>query len=849
VSSGDGNPVFPLLLANNFEGGTNGTTISTSNSGGSSGHAFDVVTISATAALAYSNTTAAHGLLSMVASTGATAGQALAEWSRNSVGFQVGLWGRAYINLSGYPTSADSVVSFINGATVLARIQVTGSGKIALENSPGSNIVTFTTVIPKNQWVRVEFSVYFPYGTANGSMDVRLYLVQDSLVITEEHAFTGLNLGSLQPDEVLFGWAGAADANQPSMYMDDLQVNNVTWPGPVLGSPPAPGLLGPYVFRSPPPRRARTGSGGSCAGGVAGPGNATVVVYQRPAPQIPHPAPRRAVWRGLASRISTPLGSLTVTRPVFPRRAPQRAITGSNLACGDGQAGPGNTVTPLACQRRAASRGAPRRALWHGLASAISTPLGSPGPRLPLEARSPAPRRAVWRGLASRIVTPLGSPGPRLPLQARSPAPRRARAGAAGLCAAGVLAPFPPPQAPLPHPVIQHIQPRRAVTRGLASPVPTPLGSPGPRLPLEARSPAPRRVTWRGLASRVVTPLGASGPRLPLEARSPAPRRALWHGIASQIVTPLGSPGPRLPLEARSPAPRRAVWRGLASRIVTPLGSLQAPRKPGQYPPRNIRATVGPGRTAGGIAAGQNLAPAAGQRTPPPVPRRIPARAAIGHGTVAGGIASRVTTPLGQPGPRLPLEARSPAPRRALWRGFASAVVTPLGSPGPKLPPEARSPAPRRALWHGLASAISTPRGGPGPRLPLEARSPAPRRVTWRGLASHVPTPLGSQPSPAPRPVLQHPAPRRVTWHGLASRIVTPLGSPGPRLPLQARSPAPRRATTGPGMTAGGVHGPPGPAGKPVTFGTGYPRTAWDASVPGSQWHDGYPRIEWPSGD
>ena len=50
-------------------------------------------------------------------------------------------------------------------------------------------------------------------------------------------------------------------------------------------------------------------------------------------------------------------------------------------------------------------------------------------------------------------------------------------------------------------------------------------------------------------------------------------------------------------------------------------------------------------------------------------------------------------------------------------------------------------------------------------------------------------------------------------------------------------------------MTAGGVHGPPGPAGKPVTFGTGYPRTAWDASVPGSQWHDGYPRIEWPSGD
>ena len=57
----------------------------------------------------------------------------------------------------------------------------------------------------------------------------------------------------------------------------------------------------------------------------------------------------------------------------------------------------------------------------------------------------------------------------------------------------------------------------------------------------------------------------------------------------------------------------------------------------------------------------------------------------IGRGTVAGGIASPIVTPLGTlPALHRPLppQAIRPAPHRALWRGLASSIVTP-----PPVPP------------------------------------------------------------------------------------------------------------------------------------------------------------------
>ena len=238
--------------------------------------------------------------------------------------------------------------------------------------------------------------------------------------------------------------------------------------------------------------------------------------------------------------------------------------------------------------------------------------------------------------------------------------------------------------------------------------------------------PRPQRAFWRGIAARVpaAAPLTAYQ-RPPPPPRSPAPHRALWHGHTAP-PTPLGAPQVTVPVvEFRPPPPQRVLWRGLANLTsrtppVTPVGFIQ-PALPfiDFRPPPPPRGYFGPHRIIGPepVPAGPGT-PGAYQRTAPQVKRPAPARAWIGHGGTAGGIASRIVTPLGKLGPPRPFVARSPLPPRprGLWRGLASHVITPRGT----LPPPRKVPqfppkitrariGPLSAIAGGIASPIVTP--------------------------------------------------------------------------------------------------------------------------------------------
>jgi hypothetical protein len=69
------------LLTNNFEGGSNGSTITTGNSGGASGNAWDTITIGTSAVDVYDNSQAAHGSLSCKLSTAATSVSVYNAWT------------------------------------------------------------------------------------------------------------------------------------------------------------------------------------------------------------------------------------------------------------------------------------------------------------------------------------------------------------------------------------------------------------------------------------------------------------------------------------------------------------------------------------------------------------------------------------------------------------------------------------------------------------------------------------------------------------------------------------------------------------------------------------------------
>jgi len=661
-----------------------------------------------------------------------------------------------------------------------------------------------------------------------------------------------------------------------------------------LGSLPRPAPR-PVISHLPPPARARLGTRSQPAAGL------TVFAvtiaaktYQRP-PIPPHrPAPARALWRGYASRIVTPLGSASRPRPFVSRSLPPpRARLGASFQPGAGIASQAVTVLPGVLQ-------------W-------ARPV-IPGRLPPPLTRAVTGHGTVAAGIASRIVTPLGHLPPPRKVQIFPPKITRAWVGH-GTTAGGINV-LAPPTLGAPPPAISIIIGQRRTGRaltghnriagGLSGPAPVSLGALQPTVPVvEFRPPPPTRARIRGLAvPALIVPAAQAYQRPAPKIKRPAPARAATGprgttagGYASRVVTPLGtiSPARKVPIfppknirarighgtvsggiasanlipaaqpylrpapQIKRPAPARAstgprgtAAAGIASQIVTPPGTQQPTRPviPGRLPPPLTRAITGHSTVAGGATAA-NFVPTAQpyQRIAPQIKRVVPARARIGRGTVAGGIANKIL--FGALQPTVPvLEFRPPPPTRALWRGFASRVVTPpLGSPPPlfkPLPPQARRPAPARALWRGYASRIITPLGTLGPPRPFVFRSPVPvrARALWRGAAATA-SPPTAQPyqRPAPQfkrvvpararigpgtvaggitnratlgalqptvPVLEFrpPPPSRARWRGFASHVVTPpLGSPPPLhqpLPPQAIRPAPSRAHLGPRGTAAG---------------------------------------------
>ena len=636
-----------------------------------------------------------------------------------------------------------------------------------------------------------------------------------------------------------------------------------------LGSPSRPK---PFVFRSPAPARARLGNSLLCAG-------------------------------GLASQIVTPLGTPSRPRPfVFRSPAPARGKTGPRGLPASGIASV--VVTPLGSAPQPPPRPVivhvpPRRVLWHGYAVQVTALPATAYRRPPVQVRRPAPARAHTgpRGLAaggitSQVVTPRGSiPAPRK-VQIFPPKTTRARIGhgtvAGGITSTAItpVAPIGIPQQTVPVVEFRPPPPARALWHGIAAPVAVPVRPVAK--PFVFRSPARARARLGsnlqpagGIASQVVTPRGAAQltvpvleyrpPRqrgiwhgtapvsrlVPVTAyrrspplpRSPAPHRALWRGFASKVVTPRGAAQPTVPvLEFRPPPPTRALWRGIAAPYARigpqqPLGFTQPSLPLIEFrPPLRVPGAVWHGFAALPPAPVAPVGPTAYRRPAPQVKRPAPARAWIGRGGPAGGLASQIVTPRGTPQPTVPvLEYRPPPPHRALWRGIAVRLPVPLpATVYQRPPPPPRHPLPHRALWRGFASTVVTPLGSVGkshpfvfpglprtrarlgpagatgsgiaappaaapvtpgaaqPTVPIVEFRPAPsRRVLWRGTITRIQAAVTVPVTAYRRPPVQmrRIPPRRVLWRGFASRIVTPLGAPQPTVPIvEFRPPPPARA-------------------------------------------------------
>lgn len=225
--------------ANTAEGGSNTTAVTTANSGGVSGDAWQLVTASATCSLTFDNTHAAHGALAYKVLLGATAGESYGEWSTSLTAAATAgpLYARAYLYFTANPTIAVNPFRWLSTTTLRGLVQITTAGKIAVLNSAGTAVGTSSASIPLNQWFRLEASIV---GSATaGQIIARLYNTADSTAVTETITSAAtINTGGTI-DRCRYGHAGTGSSNL-TFWMDDIAGSDVTWPGPSLITPPPP---------------------------------------------------------------------------------------------------------------------------------------------------------------------------------------------------------------------------------------------------------------------------------------------------------------------------------------------------------------------------------------------------------------------------------------------------------------------------------------------------------------------------------------------------------------------------------------------------------------------------------
>ncbi|MEU8196332.1 hypothetical protein AB0C10_21350 [Microbispora amethystogenes] len=218
-----------MLKKNSLSGGTNGATITTANSGGVSGSAFDEIFGSPK----YTTTNAIGGRAPMVAqfAYGDSLGWTFTLGART-------FWTRAYIYITGSP---DSSYNIMRDAADGIRLTLSTSRILTLTNGgfTPTTFLTATTAIPTNQWVRIEVKVTYGTTTSNGSCELRIYTSADSSTAADTKTASGVNTGTTPATGLQWAYISGA-----SHYIDDLAVTDVDWIGPAsISQEVTPGVV------------------------------------------------------------------------------------------------------------------------------------------------------------------------------------------------------------------------------------------------------------------------------------------------------------------------------------------------------------------------------------------------------------------------------------------------------------------------------------------------------------------------------------------------------------------------------------------------------------------------------
>lgn len=218
-----------MARGNSFEGGSDETTLTTGNSGGTSGNAFDSVSAGTGATLVFDNAQAAPSLgsFSLRTATGGTSALAYAAWTLASVTSD---YARGYFRFTSLPGAQQLIIRYLSGGSQSLRVNVKTDGAIEVRNAANSVVGTTTNTISAGSWFRVE--IFTTFSTTVGAVTLRLYLSANGTSITETLNLTSLVL-TASSNELRWG-VGAATSNAVAVWIDNVATEGTTWFGPAL---------------------------------------------------------------------------------------------------------------------------------------------------------------------------------------------------------------------------------------------------------------------------------------------------------------------------------------------------------------------------------------------------------------------------------------------------------------------------------------------------------------------------------------------------------------------------------------------------------------------------------------
>jgi hypothetical protein len=301
-----------LLLNQASAAVTNDTVVTTGNSGGAAGSAFDLATQGSGGTLVFDNAHAVTGNLPYgykIQST--TAAASYVQWN-TSMGAQTEVWWAGYFWFGSNPGVTMRLWNASLTSTSYSSCSLNASGLIVLSYfSAGTVFATFTTAVALNQWIRIE-GMLIASATV-GQVGAWLYNSPFSTVATESHQSTAtLDTGASQPTSYNYGDSNSIGSLGPYWIGGMGLSNGTSQIGPFITPSLPPTLLQPVKVRptGEPPVQGRT---------IFLPGT-----YQGTGPQIYPPVkPATALVRILPPRGRTvsqpgPFGGLGP--PVTPLR-------------------------------------------------------------------------------------------------------------------------------------------------------------------------------------------------------------------------------------------------------------------------------------------------------------------------------------------------------------------------------------------------------------------------------------------------------------------------------------------------------------------------------------------------